>query len=156
MFYVSIYLITLGNRGNEAAFAAFGADQFDEEGSVAEAKSISGESFKKVTHIRTSDGKRNSSHQNNGMDPSSCCISVGRGTATHSAVRKNQMMNGNHLLNFYYDPTARPQPRITPPTRQQKTKPHNKDLFLQANFKFDVLDTGSRAQELMDLDKMLD
>ncbi|KAJ4959644.1 hypothetical protein NE237_019554 [Protea cynaroides] len=168
---------------------------FESSGSVAEAKPISGESSKKVTHIRTPDGKRDSSHQNNGMGPSSHCTSVGRGkssqlryhqrgssqsigqlpgadccppsqrnngsigfqgTTTHSAVRKNQMMNANHLLNFYYDPISRPQPRIPPPRRQQKTKPYNKDLFLQANFKFVVLDTGSHALELMDPDKMLD
>ncbi|XP_043724657.1 RING finger protein 10 isoform X2 [Telopea speciosissima] len=164
-------------------------------GSMAEAKPASGESSKKVTDFKTPDGKRNMSHQNHGVGPSShgnlvgqgkssqlrghqrgssqsngqlpgadCCNhsqqsngSVGfQGTTTHSAVRKNQMMNANHLLNFHYDPISRPQPRIPPPRRQQKIKPYNKDLFIQANFKFVVLDTGNPALDLMDPDKMLD
>ncbi|KAF8400066.1 hypothetical protein HHK36_015941 [Tetracentron sinense] len=77
------------------------------------------------------------------------------GSATHSATRKNQMMNGNHLLNFHYDPITRPQPRIPPTRRQQKIKPYNKDLFLQANYKFVVFDSGNYALESMDPDKML-
>lgn len=77
------------------------------------------------------------------------------GTTTHSAGRKNQVMNGNHLLNFYYDPISRPQQRATPPRRQQKIKPYNKDLFLQANYKFVVLDSGNYTPEKMDPDKML-
>lgn len=77
------------------------------------------------------------------------------GSNTHSASRKNQLMNGNHLLNFYYDPISRPQPRMPPPRRPQKIKPYNKDLFLQANFKFVVLGSGTSAIELMDPDKML-
>ena len=72
----------------------------------------------------------------------------------HSAGRKNQM-NGNHLLNFHYDPISRPRPRAPPPRRQQKIKPYNKDLFLQANYRFVVLDTGNQVSELMDPDKML-
>ncbi|TYH48822.1 hypothetical protein ES332_D10G094500v1 [Gossypium tomentosum] len=79
------------------------------------------------------------------------------GSAMHSAGRRTQMMNGNHLLNFHYDPIARsrPQPRGPPPRRQRKIKPYNKDLFLQANFKFVVLDTGNYMPESMDPDKML-
>lgn len=77
-------------------------------------------------------------------------------TTTHSAGRKTQLVNGNHLLNFHYDPISRPQPRVLPPPRRQhKIKPYNKDLFLQANYKFVVLDSGNYAPETMDPDKML-
>ncbi|CAI8613488.1 unnamed protein product [Vicia faba] len=61
--------------------------------------------------------------------------------------RKSQMANGNHLLNFQYDPISRSQQRGPPPPpparRQRKRRPYNKDLFLQANFKFMVLDSGN-------------
>ncbi|KAK3154202.1 hypothetical protein QOZ80_2BG0187570 [Eleusine coracana subsp. coracana] len=79
------------------------------------------------------------------------------GHGTQIAARKNTV-NANHLLNFQYDPIARPQPRgprTYPPRRQKKIKPYNKDLFLQANYKFVVLDTGNYQIESMDPDKML-
>lgn len=76
------------------------------------------------------------------------------GTAT-SAGRKAQGVNGNYLLNFHYDPISRPQARPNPPRRLPKRKPYNKDLFLQANYKFVLLDSGNRAPESMDPDKML-
>ncbi|RDX91970.1 RING finger protein 10 [Mucuna pruriens] len=76
-----------------------------------------------------------------------------------SAGRKAQAMNGNYLLNFHYDPISRSQPRGPPPPptarRNRKRKPYNKDLFLQANFKFMVLDSGNYSSESMDPDKML-
>ncbi|KAM7250447.1 hypothetical protein ACFE04_022330 [Oxalis oulophora] len=80
--------------------------------------------------------------------------------STNPAGRRAQGMNGNHLLNFHYDhPVTRPQPRRSrpapPPRRPHKIKPYNKDLFLQANYKFVVLDTGEYAPEIMDPDKML-
>lgn len=78
-----------------------------------------------------------------------------QGSTSHSAARRNQVVSANHLLNFYYDPISRPQPRLPPPRRQQKIKPYNKDLFLQANYKFVVLDTGCYEVELTDPDKML-
>ncbi|CAB4275519.1 unnamed protein product [Prunus armeniaca] len=83
--------------------------------------------------------------------------SVGsHGSSTHPAGRKAQLMNGNHLLNFHYDPISRPQPRTAPPPRRHhKRKPYNKDLFLQANYKFVVLDSGNYSVESMDPDKML-
>lgn len=77
---------------------------------------------------------------------------------TQMPARKNQAVNANHLLNFQYDPISRPQPRgqrTYPPRRQRKIKPYNKDLFLQANYKFVVLDTGNYLIESMDPDKML-
>ncbi|KAG1370201.1 putative RING finger protein 10 [Cocos nucifera] len=77
------------------------------------------------------------------------------GSTAHSAARRNQVVSANHLLNFYYDPISRPQPRLPPPRRQQKIKPYNKDLFLQANYKFVVLDTGCYEVESTDPDKML-
>ncbi|KAF2299173.1 hypothetical protein GH714_030897 [Hevea brasiliensis] len=73
--------------------------------------------------------------------------------------RRAQMMNADHLLNFHNDqnndPIAHPQPRVPPPRQQQKIKPYNKDLFIQANNMFVVLDTGNYALELIDPDKML-
>ncbi|XP_054801393.1 uncharacterized protein LOC129305374 isoform X2 [Prosopis cineraria] len=78
--------------------------------------------------------------------------------STSSAGRKPQMVNGNHLLNFHYDPISRPQargPPPPPPRRQQKKRPYNKDLFLQANYKFMVLDSGDNSPESLDPDKML-
>lgn len=80
-----------------------------------------------------------------------------QGNSGHSAGRRAQTISGNHLLNFQYDPISRPQYRTPPPPvrRQRKIKPYNKDLFLQANYKFVVLDTGDYAPESMDPDKML-
>ncbi|KAK2361566.1 RING/U-box superfamily protein [Trifolium repens] len=79
--------------------------------------------------------------------------------STPLAGRKSQMVNGNHLLNFQYDPISRSQQRGIPPPpparRQRKRRPYNKDLFLQANFKFMVLDSGNYSPESMDPDKML-
>ncbi|KAF6169656.1 hypothetical protein GIB67_004048 [Kingdonia uniflora] len=72
-----------------------------------------------------------------------------------SSVRRNQMMNANHLLNFQFDRIARPQPRNPPPRKPIRIRPYNKDLFLQANFKFVVLDSGNNSTESMDPDKML-
>ncbi|KAM1918551.1 hypothetical protein FF1_023187 [Malus domestica] len=78
------------------------------------------------------------------------------GNSTHQTGRKTQLMNGNHLLNFYYDPISRPQHRAAPPSRRQhKRKPYNKDLFLQANYKFVVLDSVNYSAEAMDPDKVL-
>ncbi|XP_057482689.1 LOW QUALITY PROTEIN: uncharacterized RING finger protein P8B7.23 [Actinidia eriantha] len=77
-------------------------------------------------------------------------------STTQSGGRKTQMVSGNHLLNFHYDhPISRPQPRAPPPRRHQKRKPYNKDLFIQANYKFVVLDSGNYVPESLDPDKML-
>uniref|UniRef100_A0A2P2KWK0 RING finger protein 10 n=1 Tax=Rhizophora mucronata TaxID=61149 RepID=A0A2P2KWK0_RHIMU len=79
-----------------------------------------------------------------------------QGGGTYSSGKRGQMTNANHLLNFHFDPIERPQSRPLPPIRRhRKIKPYNKDLFLQANYKFVVLDTGEYAHELMDPDKML-
>ena len=122
-----------------------------------------------MSEVDTPNGKRTSLHENRGENSqsrgkmSADMVSARKhqgtgphGSGTHSAGR-SQMMNGNHLLNFHYDPItrSRPQPRGPPPRRQWKIKPYNKDLFLQANYKFVVLDTGSYMPELMDPDKML-
>ncbi|XP_061358557.1 uncharacterized protein LOC133302753 [Gastrolobium bilobum] len=85
--------------------------------------------------------------------------SVNSQGSTPSAGRKSQAVNGNYLLNFHYDPISRSQSRGAPPPpparRQRKRKPYNKDLFLQANYKFVVLDSGNYSPESMDPDKML-
>lgn len=86
----------------------------------------------------------------------SASVPIGiQGNATLSASRRNQFGNANHLLNFHYDPISRPPPRAPPSRKPRKIKPYNKDLFLQANYKFVVLDTGSYQVESMDPDKML-
>ncbi|ERN06158.1 RING finger protein 10 [Amborella trichopoda] len=89
------------------------------------------------------------------IDKSSSGAGTHQGNAIHSVSRKNQTVNANHLLNFHYDPISRPQTRMPPPRRQQKIKPYNKDLFLQANYKFVVVDTGNSALKSKDPDKML-
>lgn len=78
-----------------------------------------------------------------------------QGVVTRSAPRRTQMVSGNHLLNFQYDPISRPKSGLPPPRRYVKRKPYNKDLFLQANYKFVLLDSGSYTPESMDPDKML-
>ncbi|KAI6700888.1 hypothetical protein NL676_015212 [Syzygium grande] len=79
------------------------------------------------------------------------------GSPMQSAGRRAQVVSGNHLLNFHYDPISRSQSRQPPPPprRQQKIKPYNKDLFLQANYKFVVLDSADYEPDLMNPDKML-
>ncbi|XP_022750431.1 RING finger protein 10-like isoform X2 [Durio zibethinus] len=139
-------------------------------GPLASAAQGSAGSSKEVSELDTPIGKRTSLHENRGTNSqskgkmSADMVSTQNhrgtgphGSATHSAGRRAQMMNGNHLLNFHYDPIARsrPQPRGPPPRMQRKIKPYNKDLFLQANFKFVVLDTGRYMPESMDPDKML-
>ncbi|KAK8944302.1 E3 ubiquitin-protein ligase RMA1H1 [Platanthera zijinensis] len=79
-------------------------------------------------------------------------------TATQATSRRREVMNANHLLNFHYDPIprSRAQQRIPPPRRQQqRIKPYNKGLFLQANYKFVIYDTGRYSAESIDPDKML-
>ncbi|MFS8032617.1 putative RING-finger protein Mag2/Rnf10 [Helianthus anomalus] len=78
-----------------------------------------------------------------------------QGRTPPSAGRKSQGVNSNHLLNFHYDPISHPQPRPNPPRILPKRKPYNKDLFLQANYKFVLLDFGNRGPESIDSDKML-
>ncbi|XP_077229831.1 RING/U-box superfamily protein [Tasmannia lanceolata] len=141
-------------------------------GSVASAAAYSSVSTTKVTDLRTPECKKGLVGENHGTSSHGHSPGLGgitsqykldqttgsgslHGGATNSTQRKNQMMNANHLLNFYYDPISRPPQRIPPPRRPQKIKPYNKDLFLQANFKFVVLDSGNYAIELMDPDKML-
>ncbi|XP_042395861.1 RING finger protein 10-like [Zingiber officinale] len=78
-----------------------------------------------------------------------------QGNGSQSSTRRNNAINANHLLNFYYDPISRPEPRAPPPRRQRKVKPYNKDLFLQANYRFVVLNRESSEVESIDPDKML-
>ena len=82
-------------------------------------------------------------------------VANSHGTSTPVGGRKAHLMSGNHLLNFQYDPISRPQSRAPPPRRQHKIKPYNKDLFLQANYKFVLLASGNYTPESMDPDKML-
>lgn len=72
--------------------------------------------------------------------------------------RRANMISGNHLLNFQYDPISPQQSRPPPPPQRRqmhRRRPYNKDLFLQANYKFVVLDTGDHSPDSMDPDKML-
>ncbi|KAI0528530.1 hypothetical protein KFK09_001072 [Dendrobium nobile] len=77
-------------------------------------------------------------------------------TATQAASRRREFLSANHLLNFHYDPVHRSsqQQRIPLPRRQQRVKPYNKDLFLQANYKFVIYDSGNYSIESIDPDKM--
>ncbi|KAL0927014.1 hypothetical protein M5K25_001165 [Dendrobium thyrsiflorum] len=77
-------------------------------------------------------------------------------TATQAASRRREFLSANHLLNFHYDPVHRSseQQRIPLPRRQQRVKPYNKDLFLQANYKFIIYDSGNYSIESIDPDKM--
>lgn len=77
------------------------------------------------------------------------------GNTSQSGTRKNQIVNANHLLNFYYDPIQPSQSRMTPFKRQRKVRPFNRELFLQANYNFVILDTGKYVVESIDPDKML-
>ncbi|XP_060194798.1 uncharacterized protein LOC132623999 isoform X2 [Lycium barbarum] len=142
-------------------------------GNMAPTAYASGGSSKKVnnsssgqdgfTSSRPHNSDRISLHQQGKSartnDPSSGRDQIGsnspQGIATRSAPRRAQMVSGNHLLNFQYDPISRPQPRMPPPRRYVKRKPYNKDLFLQANYKFVLLDSGNYTPESMDPDKML-
>ncbi|KAF9618945.1 hypothetical protein IFM89_002940 [Coptis chinensis] len=108
-------------------------------------------SSKKVTRPN---GRRNTRYryQSDGHGMTSSHV---RNDQVGAPPRKNQTGNANHLLNFQYDPILRPQPRVPPPRRPQKMRPYNKDLFLQANFRFVVLDSGTHSVESTDADKML-
>ncbi|KAG0455111.1 hypothetical protein HPP92_024403 [Vanilla planifolia] len=76
--------------------------------------------------------------------------------ATQAGPRRSQAMNANHLLNFHYGsiPRSFPQQKLPPPRRQHKIKLYNKDLFLQANYKFVIYDSGNYIIEAIDPDKM--
>ncbi|XP_039026072.1 RING finger protein 10-like isoform X2 [Hibiscus syriacus] len=139
-------------------------------GTLASDAQVSAESSKELREVDTPSVKRTSVHRNRRTNShprgkmSEDMIStqnhqstVAHGGATYSGGKRTQMTNFNHLLNFHYDPIvrSRPQPRGPPPRRQRKIKPYNKDLFIQANFKFVVLDTGHYTPELMDPDKNL-
>ncbi|KAI5074711.1 hypothetical protein GOP47_0010672 [Adiantum capillus-veneris] len=71
--------------------------------------------------------------------------------------KRGQFTSANHLLNFQYDPIVRPSPspRIPYPRKVQKAQPFNKELFLQANFRFLVSDFGDYLLNSLDPDKML-
>ncbi|XAR52059.1 hypothetical protein NMG60_11006909 [Bertholletia excelsa] len=153
-------------------------------GVVAPTAENSGGSSKKVNESGKTNRKKFASPQNNGRDSRSNSISNGslcsvqhrdklpetvistpsqstsgsancQASSTPSAGRKPQVVNGNHLLNFHYDHISRPQPRAPPPRRHHKRRPYNKDLFLQANYKFVVLESGNHAPDLLNPDKML-
>ncbi|KAJ7522618.1 hypothetical protein O6H91_18G019800 [Diphasiastrum complanatum] len=72
-----------------------------------------------------------------------------------SGSRRGHSWNANHLLNFQYNPIARPPSRAAPARRQQKNQPYNKEHFLQANFRFLVSDLGDYVINASDPDKML-
>ncbi|KAH1204913.1 RING finger protein 10 [Glycine max] len=159
----------------------FGSLQIsDTPGSSASAAQDSGGSSEKVTEVGSPSGVMVSPQQNSRTGSRSHGgrrTGMGTGTASYhrnqqtpgsvhshgsapSAGRKAQTVNGNYLLNFQYDPISRSQPRGPPPPptttrRHRKRKPYNKDLFLQANYKFMVLGLGNYSPESMDPDKML-
>lgn len=127
----------------------------------------SGGSSKKVKEDHKVNGKKILDHQKSGQSSVGSSQHKGspgsqqrsrynhQGGTQTSSGRKTQAVNGNHLLNFHYDPITRPQARANPSRKLPKRKPYNKDLFLQANYKFVLLDSGNHAPESMDPDKML-
>ncbi|KAL4568101.1 hypothetical protein LXL04_023702 [Taraxacum kok-saghyz] len=128
--------------------------------STAPTPETSGGISKKVKEDHKLNGKKIPDHQKSGQSSFGSSQQKGsrsnhQGGTPTSSGRKAQTVNGNHLLNFHYDPITRPQARPNPPRRLPKRKPYNKDLFLQANYKFVLLDSGNRAPESMDPDKML-
>lgn len=152
------------------------ATSSDLSGSMAPTAEDSGGSSKKVNEARKQYGKKSFAHHKTGTDyqrqaagRAGIVSAQHRGKSesivfpgsqqttgpTHQSGRKGQMINGNHLLNFHYDPISRSQPKTPPPRRQQKRKSYNKDLFLQANYKFVLLDSGNYEPETMDPDKAL-
>lgn len=80
-------------------------------------------------------------------------------TVTGSAGfgKRGQFTSANHLLNFQYDPIVRPPsaPRLPFTRKPHKVQPFNKELFLQANFRFLVSDFGDYSLNSSDPDKML-
>lgn len=134
------------------------------------ATDFSGPSQKVNEHGSPNGVKRSSNHHSDGGFQSKPVAQGGGGSSqlngevsgsppnrrsSGSAGRRSQTVNANHLLNFQYNPIARPQQRAPPPRKPKRIKPYNKDLFLQANYKFVVLDSGSYTLETMDPDKML-
>ncbi|KNA16499.1 hypothetical protein SOVF_088410 [Spinacia oleracea] len=140
-------------------------------GSMAEAAENFSGSSKKVIGYGSSNGKKTLPNHSVNSRVQSHSVAKGgvgspqfsgevhgsppNGRASGSARRRYQTVSGNHLLNFQYNPISRSQPRGPPLKKPQKTKPYNKDLFLQANYKFIVLDSGSYTIESMDPDKTL-
>ncbi|WOG97120.1 hypothetical protein DCAR_0416459 [Daucus carota subsp. sativus] len=147
-------------------------------GSVAQTAQHSGGSSKKMNEARKLYGKKGYAHHTAGTsfqrpntghtgaaspqhrgkyEAMGSAGSQQPSVSTPSSGRKGQMVNGNHLLNFHYDPISRSRSRDSPipPRKQQKRRPYNKDLFLQANYKFVLLDSGNYAPETMDPDKAL-
>lgn len=80
------------------------------------------------------------------------------GTTPPGSKKSQTLRAANHLLNFQYDPIQRPPPRShhqPPPRRQKRIQPYNKELFLQANFRFLVSDLADYSLNASDPDKML-
>lgn len=130
-------------------------------------ESFSPPSADKHDHLRY-DSRRNRSRGRNTRAASSSYVQQHNATgpsnsprpASHNnpTGRRANMISGNHLLNFQYDPISPAQSRGPPPPQRRqmhKRRPYNKDLFLQANYKFVVLDTGDHSPDSMDPDKML-
>ncbi|KAK4798333.1 hypothetical protein SAY86_030659 [Trapa natans] len=133
-------------------------------GPLAPAAEGSNGSSQQVSQLGPSNGKKFGSSRSRGHTSGAMAASQGqRGTwsadsqasSMQSTGRKSQAISGNHLLNFQYDPISRPHTRTPPPRRTQKLKPYNRDLFLQANYKFVALDFEKYSPESMDPDKML-
>ena len=104
-----------------------------------------------------SSSKATASAARNGNGSSKSWQSSGVMGTTPPGGKKNQSLRANHLLNFQYDPIVRAPPRShqPPPRRQKRAQPYNKELFLQANFRFLVSDLGDYVLNASDPDKML-
>lgn len=149
---------------DRAASSSVAFDNFS--GSVAPASDASGPSSQKVNEWEASSDENGPTHQlvgqslqhaNQNPAKLSGFSNGNQTTGSRENRRRTQMVSGNHLLNFHYNPISRsqPRPRAPPPRRPLRRKRYNKDLFLQANYKFVVLDSGDYAPESLDPDKML-
>ncbi|XP_040376685.1 RING finger protein 10 isoform X2 [Oryza brachyantha] len=89
----------------------------------------------------------------------SSCSAASNGTSGQATPQRPELMESLKIdqstTNSSGNGTQPRGPKTYPSRKQRKIRPYNKDLFLQANFKFVVLDTGSYQMELMDPDKML-
>ncbi|KAG0581808.1 hypothetical protein KC19_3G011200 [Ceratodon purpureus] len=104
-----------------------------------------------------SSSKATASPARNGNGSSKSWQFSGAVGSTPPGGKKNQSLRANHLLNFQYDPIVRPPPRShqPPSRRQRRAQPYNRELFLQANFRFLVSDLGDYVLNASDPDKML-
>ncbi|KAH7373103.1 hypothetical protein KP509_17G037400 [Ceratopteris richardii] len=83
--------------------------------------------------------------------------SIVGGSQRGTDALSNQPVSGPGKRGQFYDPITRSSPvhRVSYPCRAQKIQPFDKELFLQANFRFLVSDFGDYLLNSLDPDKRL-